>query len=317
MLDVRKLRVLVAIAEHGGIAAAARALSFTPPAVSQQVAALERQLDVALIDRSQHSARLTSAGTRLASHARQVIASLEAAEADLASVTGRLHDSIRLSLIPTLGYGFVPRCLESLRRDEPELNLRIQLMEAESSLPALVRGELDVVLAGEYSLTPRRPDASFERIDLFSERMLVAVPVSDRPERSRIQLADLRDARWIAPEAGSSCALLLERSCALAGFEPHIVARSPDFAVAASLAGAGYGVALVPRLLSSGNDLAFDGGRGVKLLDVVDPAVSRTLYAAVRRGARHHPAVAALLDAFVRTVEDGPWSDLADDAVSA
>src|SRR3954467_12858972 len=120
MLDVRRLKVLLAVSEHGGGAAAARAVSFPPPppapppAVSQQLAALERQLDVALVDRTQRTVRLTAAGERLAGHARLVLAGLAAAEVDLANLDGTVRGLLRIASVPTIGQTLLPRVVRRL-----------------------------------------------------------------------------------------------------------------------------------------------------------------------------------------------------------
>ncbi len=295
MLDVRRLRVLLAISEHGGVSAAARALLFTPPAVSQQVAALERQLGVELLDRSHRNARLTSAGTRLAEHARQVIARLEAAEADIAGAQPTAHGLLRLATMPTAARTLVPGIIARLAEDHPEIDLRIDVMEPEAALPALARHEADVVLAGEYGLMPRRLISSIERIDLFDEPMYIAVPVSSPIRGPAVDLAEFRDARWIAPADRSACAVALERSCALAGYEPHVVGRTGDFAVAASFVAAGFGTTLLPAMVA--DDLRLKGDlRDIRLLESTDPPISRTIYLAVRQGSQSRPAIAALLE---------------------
>ncbi|TDD49312.1 LysR family transcriptional regulator [Nonomuraea terrae] len=305
MLDVRRLRVLLAVAEHGGIAAAARALTFTPPAVSQHIAALERQVGMLLVDRSGRTARLTAAGHRLAGHARQVLAGLEAAEADLASLDGDLRGTLAVGTIATLGRTLLPAALTTLRTTAPDVDLRIEECEPEDSLPALARGDLDVVLAGEYGLTPQRPQAHIDRIDLFTEPLLIAV-ACDHPLRGPdVDLAQLRDERWIAPAAGSSCETMLQRICALAGFEPHVVAHSGDFTVAAALVSAGHGITLLPAIATPPTS---GDATGVKLLGVHQPGIHRTLYAAIRQGTRQHPLVNCVLDALTTSAERFPAS---------
>ncbi len=295
MLDVRRLRVLLAISEHGGVSAAARALLFTPPAVSQQVAALERQLGVELLDRSQRNARLTSAGARLAEHARQVIAGLEAAEADVRGAHSTAHGLLRLITMPSAGRMLLPGIIARLAKDHPEIELRIDVMEPEAALPALARQEADVVLAGEYGLTPRRFASSIERVGLFDENMYLAVPASSAIRGPNVELAEFRDARWIAPAERSACALALERSCALAGYEPHVVSRTGDFAVAAGFVAAGYGMTLLPAMVADDLRLKADR-RHIRLLESIDPPISRTIYLALRQGSRALPAIVALLD---------------------
>jgi len=290
MLEVRRLRVLLAVADHGGVAAAARAMSFTAPAVSQQLAALERQMDVPLVDRSGRTAVLTAAGQRLAEHARAVLALLEVAEADLADSSGAPRGRLRIGSVPTLGRALLPSVLAELAVAAPQVDLRIEQLEPEASLVALARGELDLALAGEYALTPRRQQAAVDRLDLVTEPVYIAVaanhPLADSHQ---VYLSDLRTERWIAPAAGSSCALLLERSGALAGYEPHVVARCADFAMAAALVAAGHGVTLLPACA------AMDQHPQVRLLQALDPPIHRTIYAATRPGTGRHPLLACLL----------------------
>lgn len=151
--------MLPAVAEYGGVAAAARALSFTPPAVSQQLAALERQLGVSLVDRSGRTAVLTLPGRRLAEHAQELLAGLEAAESDVAALAhrdGAVQGVLTIATIPTLGRALLPGVLAQLARTAPQLDLRIEQLEPQESLPRLTRGELDLALAAEFALTPRR-----------------------------------------------------------------------------------------------------------------------------------------------------------------
>lgn len=293
MLDVRRLRVLLAVAEHGGVAAAARALTFTPPAVSQHLAALERQVGVPLVDRSGRTARLTATGHRLAGHARQVLAALEAAEADVVTSGDNPRGNLTIGTIPTLGATLMPAVLATLRVTAPEVDLRIEQCEPEESLPALTRGELDLVLAGEYGLAPHRRPVHQDRIDLFTEPLLVAVAADHHLTGPDVDLADLRDERWIAPAAGSSCEAILQRSCALAGYEPHVVAHCGDFAVAAALAAAGHGVTLLPSIATP---TTTGHHSPIRLLRVRQPQIHRTLYAAIRHGTRQHPLISCLLD---------------------
>ena len=287
------MRVIVAVAEHGGIAAAARALTFTPPAVSQQIAALERQLGVVLVDRTGRTARLTAAGHRLADHARQILASLEAAEADLTALDGDLCGVLHVGTIPTLGRALLPATLAELATIAPRLELRVEQVEPEASLPALARGELDLALAGEYGLTPHRPTTHIQRVDLFTEPVLIAVGPDYPTTGTEIALTDLRDARWIAPAVGSTCEVLLHRSCALAGYEPHVVAHCADFDLAAALASTGHGVTLIPAIAAE----LCRSSAPVRLLHARQPEIHRTLYAAIREGARDHPLLGALINA--------------------
>lgn len=220
---------------------------------------------------------------------------MEAAEADVAGARPTARGLLRLATMPTVGRVLVPGVVGRLAKVHPEIELRIEMMEPEVALQALTRQEADVVLAGEYGMAPRRFASSIERVDLFDERMYIAVPASSPIRGPDVELAEFREARWIAPAERSACALVLERSCALAGYEPHVVSRIGDFAVAAGLVAAGYGMALLPAMVADDLRLKTDR-RHIRLLESIDPPISRTIYLAIRQGSRAHPAVAALLD---------------------
>lgn len=293
MIDVRRLRVLLAVRENGGVGAAARALDFTSPAVSQQIAALERQVGRPLLDRTSHRARLTPAGERLAEHAAAVLARLEEAESDLAGFGGRGPvGAVAVGSIPTVGRAALPDVVRRLVETAPDLRLRIEQAEPEDSLPAVARGDLDVAVMSQYSRTPRRRDYRLEWHTLAEEPLLVALPAHHALAGGDIALAALSDQPWIAPADPSSCFTMLQRSCAAAGFEPLIVGHCADFAMALALVGAGQGVALVPAIATTG-----EPADGVHLARITDVPASRTLYAATRHGTAGHPGIAAFVSA--------------------
>lgn len=296
MLDVRRLMVLLAVREHGSIAAAAQALSFTPPAVSQQVAALERQVGTALLDRGRRRVRLTDAGERLAGHAERILAQLESAAAEMATINDHAGGVLRIGTLATAGTTLLPGALLRLRETAPALEARVEQMEAGHSLPALKRGDLDVAIAGEYDSVPQRLDPTIERVDFLTEPVFVAVPVDHRLDGPAARLSDLRADPWVAAAPGSACLTLLERACGLVGFTPDVVAHCGDFAMALEMVRARVGVALVPAIATQ------PAGRpppGVRYLTPREPTVGRTLFLAVRRGGAGRPAVQRLRDALV------------------
>ncbi len=276
------------------MAAAARSLAFTPPAISQQIAALERQVGVPLLDRSQRAARLTPAGVRLAAHAERILEHLDAAEAELASLTGQPSGLYRMAVIPTVGRVLLPLALERLRETAPDVELHIEQGEPEDSLPALRRGELDLVLAGEYAVALRRLPPSLDRHQLFSEPMLVAVPADHAVTGPSVPFAELDKQRWIAPPPTSSCAPLLTRSAGLAGFEPLVVGHCGDFGLALCLVASGQGIALVPSMVAAEYQASSDR---LRFLYPDKPRTRRDIYLAVRRGGTADPGIACVLSA--------------------
>jgi len=174
------------------------------------------------------------------------------------------------------------------------VRLELTEMEPEESLPAVLRGETDVAVAHEYDLMPRPLDPLFERRDLCADPVLLAVP-ADFPLDGPIPLSSLAGQPFLAPRAATSCAEMIQRACARAGFVPRVVARATDFAVLLSLVAAGAGVTLVPALAAqsaSAGPLA----PHVRLMPPADP-VTRQIFTVSRRAADRKPAVRVVLDA--------------------
>lgn len=295
MLDVRRLRVLLAVRDYGSIAAAAAALSFTPPAVSQQMSALERQLQTALLDRGHGRVRLTDAGHRLAGHAERVLACLEAAEADMAVAQDYTGGVLRVGTLLSIGVTMLPDAAEHLADHASSIDVHLEQMEAEESLAALKRGHLDVALAGEYGSVPQHLDASLTRHDLLVEAMLVALPDHTEvdSDSDTVHLNQLARHRWLAPAPGSPCLTLLERACGVAGYQPHIAGHCADFTLALRLVAAKLGCALVPATIAYADNRAISGVRLMR----PEPPVHRTLYMATRRGSSQRPTIQRLRDA--------------------
>src|SRR5215218_8065335 len=158
-LDVRRMRVLREVAGRGTIAAAARALSFTPSAVSQQLAALEREAGVALLDRHGGRVRLTEAGRRLVARTEAILAELAAAAAD---VTGDVH----VAAFASAERALLAPAVAALGGRHPDVRVRTTELEPEASLPALRLGDVDLAVAHEDAGRPAPPDDRLERVEL-------------------------------------------------------------------------------------------------------------------------------------------------------
>src|SRR4051812_20214466 len=150
MLDVKQLRVLKAVAEHGSFSAAAEALSYTQPAISQQIATLERSAGTTLVDRTSRGVRLTDAGRALVEHAEAVLSRLAAAEAELAAIAGVRGGRVRLAAFPTAGASLVPPAVALFRERHPEVELSFSEREPEEATQMLRAAELEVGLVFEY-----------------------------------------------------------------------------------------------------------------------------------------------------------------------
>jgi len=291
MLDVRRLRVLHAVSAYGSVTAAAAALGYSAPAVSQQLAALEREVGMRLTERAGRGVSLTPAALILVAHTDALLARLEAAEADLAALRDQIAGRVALAAFPSAAASLVPAAWAALAGSAPQVRLDLTEMEPEESLPAVLRGETDVAVAHEYDLLPRPLDPLFERRELLEDPVVLAVPAGHPlAAESAIPLSDLAGQPFLAPREATSCAEMIQRACARAGFVPRVVARATDFHVLLSLVAAGAGVTLVPGLAARWLP------PGVRLVPPAEP-VTRRVFTVSRRGGDRKPAVRVVLDA--------------------
>jgi DNA-binding transcriptional LysR family regulator len=291
MIDVRRLRVLHAVSEHGSVTAAAAALGYSAPAVSQQIAALERETGVALTERAGRGIGLTPAADILVAHAAALLTQLEAAEADIAALRDQVAGRVTVAAFPSAAATLVAAAWAKLAGAAPHVSLQVEAMEPEESLPAVRNGDFDIAVVHEYDVLPRPLDPLFERREFLKDPVLVAVP-ADYPDDGPADLRDLGGWPFLAPRRNTSCAEMIQRACARAGFVPRVAARANDFHVLLSLVAVGAGVTLVPRLAASRVP------PGVRLLPATEP-ITRKVFAVSRRGGDRKPAVRVVLDALV------------------
>src|SRR5918992_2052845 len=228
MLDVKQLRVLRAVAEHGSFSAAAEALSYTQPAISQQVAALEKQAGTPLVDRTSRGVRLTEAGRALVDHAEVVLARLAAAEAELEAMAGVRGGRVRLSSFPTAGASLLPPAVALFTERHPDVELTFVEREPDTAAQMLRAAELEVALVFEYGdVGASEFGRLYEGIEvhhLLDDPLYLALPqghpLSSKP---RVRLQDFAQETWIQESASHSfCGSLHLAACASAGFQPQI-----------------------------------------------------------------------------------------------
>ncbi|MGC4813886.1 LysR substrate-binding domain-containing protein [Micromonospora sp. DT228] len=284
MLDGRRLRLLSDLDRLGTIAAVAAVHAYTPSAVSQQLAVLEREAGVALLRRSGRRVELTAAGRVLVRHAATVLTALEEAAAAVAAVRFEPAGPIRIGAHPTAVRTVLPAALVSLGRDHPGLELSVSELDPVTVPDALRDRRLDVGLLHDYDVVPAVPDPSLESVPLLHEAVYLAV-AADAPVAT---LADAHDTAWILASPGTLCHGVALRVCQGAGFTPRARHHIDDFAAVLSLVRAGQGVALVPELAVLAPET------GVRLIAAPTRRRTRIGY---RRGAAEMPAVAAVVTA--------------------
>jgi DNA-binding transcriptional LysR family regulator len=297
MVDLRRLRALRAVADHGTLAAAADALHLTPSAISQQLAALEREIGHGLLEPSGRSVRLTAAAHVLLGHADALFAQLERMEGELAAQDATPRGEVRVGGFPTALAGLLAPAARPLRVAAPEVALRVTEAETEEAVALLRARDIDVMLGMECSAAPRRDDPRFHRRELLSD-ILDAVLTADHPlaGRARLDLSALRDEDWVAPPVGWSCDEVFHAGCRAAGFSPRIAHRCGDWQAVMGLVAAGLGSSLVPRLAHTATP------PGVTIVPLTGSAPQRHVFAACRSGAESAPAIRAVLDALAAVV---------------
>ena len=293
MLDVRRLRLLRELHERGTVTAVAEALAYTPSAVSQQLATLEREAGVPLLERDGRRLRLTDAGRGLVEHAEAILARLDLAEAELAAAAGdEVTGRVRVGAFQTAASSLMLPVLGTLPARHPALRLELVEMEAEESLELLTRGEIDLAVAEEYDDAPRRRDPGLSFRDVCRDPLVLALP-ADHPlcaaDEETVPLAALAGERWACSREGTAFADSLVRACrAHGGYEPDRRHRSNDLGVLEQLVAAGEAVALLPSLGRPGRV------PGVCVRRAAEAHLDRRIFLAVRRGSTGRPAVQAV-----------------------
>ncbi|MGA2469542.1 MAG: LysR family transcriptional regulator [Solirubrobacteraceae bacterium] len=289
MLHLNRLRVFVEVANSGSFSAAADALSYTQSAVSQQIAALEAETGVTLIERLPRGIRLTTAGSALLSHAEGVLSRLAAAEAEMEAIAGLRGGQLRMASFPTAGATLMPLAIAIFRAQHPEVEMSLAEGEPDEIAPRLFAGEFDLALLFEFEGTSESLVADLVRQPLFEDPMFCALP-ADHPlaKRQTLRLSDLRAESWVQTSSSSPCARHVVRCCHAAGFDPIVSFESDDFLTVQGLVAAGVGVALIPKLAmaTARDDIA------IRALSPYSPV--RNVIAATPEGSRLTPAAAAM-----------------------
>ena len=293
MYDLRRLRSLCAIADHGSLTGAAAALDFTQPAVSQHLAALEAEVGAPLVVRSRGGAELTPAGALLVEHARAALDRLALAELQVADLVEHEQRRVCLAANSSALTRLVPLAVADLRRRLPGAVVTISECGPRKALAKLLTGDIDLAVTFRREGAEAPPD--IEERTLLEEPMYAVIPrTHPLAGESEIELAGLRDDAWIQGPSATSPGLIREL-CREAGFEPRIAFESDDPLATRGMVAAGLAVTLVPGLTKI--DTARD--RNVAVLALRDPP-RRHVVAATAAGGRHTQATRAMVDALAR-----------------
>ena len=317
MLDVTRLRVLVAVARCGSVTAAARELNYAQPSVSHHLARLEAETGTKLIQRAGRGIRLTDAGRLLAERAAEVIGRLDAAENELAAYTGLRAGRLRLAAFPSALGTIVPAAGAMLREHQPGVDLRLTEAEPPEALRMLRAGYVDVALVFRYSADPdgmadgrdgksTDDESGIDLAEGLREKLLLDEPVHLVTSASAhagpgdgeppAELTGYARHRWIA--GCDRCRANLLRQCALAGFTPKIAFTTDDYVAVQALVAADLGVSTLPAL-------CLRAARNPGIRTVPLPGARRYVFA-VRYGDPPDPPAVKLLMEVLRTAAVPP-----------
>jgi DNA-binding transcriptional LysR family regulator len=290
MLDVRRLRVLREVATHGSFSAAAEALSYTQSAVSQQIAALERECATKLLERGPRGVRLTEAGRALVQHADAILARIDDAEEELAAIAGLRGGRLRIATFQSAGATLVPRAVGEFHRRHPGVELSI-IQEELEAVDKLMTGEVDMALVMGFPEPTPPPAVDLDLAKLLDDPYDLVLPEGHRLAGKRtVDLKDLADERWIVATRYSGCREGVVGACRFAGFEPNLSIESDENTQTVAFVATGLGIALVPRLGLS----ALHAGVVIKRLP--RSGLKRTIWAATVADAYRSPATEAMIE---------------------
>lgn len=290
------MQILRAVVTSGSVTAAAGNLGYTPSAISQQLATLEREAGITLLEKVGRRVQPTAAGLLLADRAEVIAGHLADAESALADLRAGRTGRLAMTFFATAGATLVPPAVADFRARHPDVRLDLALLDPDDPLPGVRRGDFDlavVIAPGPDSFGPE-----LTAVHLLDDAYRVVLPRGHRlATRRTIDLADLADESWVdSSSVPGICRKLVSDACAAAGFTPSFVVDSDDFPTAQGFVAAGLGVSLIPGL---GIGTVH---KGVSVRRVRNPEPIRRIYAAVRTGTVDRPTIATMLTALRHAV---------------
>ncbi len=296
MLDLRRLRLLREVKLRGTLAEVAEALNYSPSAVSQQLALLEKKVGVPLLRKSGRRVTLTPQAEILVAHTSTVLEVLEQAEAEVTTSLERPAGLVRLAVFQSAALALLPDALTLVRSEYPEMRLEVTQQEPEAALHATWTRDFDLVIAEQYPghAAPRHPE--LDRVDLTTDPIRIGVSATLVAEHNIKNLADTANLPWVMEPRGTASRHWAEQACRQAGFEPDVQFETADIQAHIRLVESGNAVALLTGLAWVGRPVT------VELIDLPGNP-RRTVFTAARRASAKSPAIVVCRDVLARTAE--------------
>ncbi len=296
-MDITRLRTLRELAQRGTMSAVAETLFLTPSAVSQQIAQLEEEAGVQLIERQGRGVRLTPAGTLLVSHADRLFTVLGEARSDMAALRKEVSGSLTIAVFPTAGTSLLPAAIHQVQEQHPYLQVVVQEMEPAEGLAALHSHRCDLAFVDDLTIGHSAKKGALEMVPLIDDTLFALLPdTHPLADKGALSVGDLREERWALDSAGSSFAEYVKSLCRRAGYEPDVNANCRGYEILAAMVAEGCSVSIV-----AGLRLRYPTPGVVAV--PLSPEVKRRISAAYRSGEGAHPAIRAFLAALNHSVQ--------------
>jgi DNA-binding transcriptional LysR family regulator len=304
VLDVHRLRLLRELDHRGTLAAVARALSYSPSAISQQLSQLEAEAGVVLLEPAGRGVRLTPQARILVGHTEAILQRLEEAEAELAASLREVRGTLRVASFQSVLIALVPSVLTKLAETHPGLRVEITHQEAGPAFAGLLAHEFDVVLGEEYPGVARPPVVGARTQLLANDELFLVFPdhgphaPAGRLADAPVRLADLAGIPWILDPVDTPPGQWARNACREAGFEPDVRYSGSDLLLQIHLAETGHAAAVLPGLLLSA--VPPPAAR----VQPVPGRPQRRLTTGVRAGAGRNPAIRAFRAALRESIRE-------------
>lgn len=288
-MDLARLRALRELSKRKTMAAVADALFLSASAVSQQIAQLEDEVGIKLVERRGRGVHLTAAAQKLVAHTERIMGILEEAKTDLAELKSVIAGDLRIAAFPSVAATLIPRAMRIMQEQHPDLNILVNAMEPNEGMAALRAWQTDIAIIDDMTVDAVHADANVDRLYLYTDHLFAIVPADHRLAQEKvIKISQLRHDRWALDLASNHYSEVIVGLCREAGYEPLVNGTCNGFEVVVALIEAGCSVSVMPGL-------RVQSYRGDVAVKPISPKVERRIYAAMRRGEMRNPAIAALL----------------------
>ncbi|MFC4004209.1 LysR family transcriptional regulator [Prauserella oleivorans] len=285
MLDVARLRLLRAVIATGSIRASATALGYTPSAVSQQLAALQRETGLRLFDRVGRGIEPTVAGKTLAAEAEAVFEALSKLDGVVDDLRAGRVGSLSIGYFASAGATWLPPVVATLQSEFPELRLELRMTEFRDGL---VLPDIDLFVDAPH--VEHSPQADVHRL-VDDEYLAVVQDTDPLAGRDEVPLAELAERRWVDNDLHrGTCRRVLLDACAEAGFSPQFAVETHDYRTAIPFVATGIGITVIPRLGIG------DLPAGLTTVRLVSPTPVRHIAVSVKKTVAAHPAALRALE---------------------